>query len=148
MAKSVADITKQYTRFSTTIRDYLKRQGIAEYEQDRYRWFRPEGVTDTTDPDQISAPFPTDELDEMARTFTQKADLHTVNAGDYALLVAQQDAILSCNRSHANRYKGKLRHFAHADGIQERIGHEYGTFHYSYDMALVNLKRQASLITQ
>ena len=148
MAKSVADITKNYTTFSSQYRVYLKLQGQPDYLPEQYHWFRPKEVKDTTDPDVISAPFATDELDKMAETLVKMADIHTVNAGDYALIVAQQDAILSCNRSYANRYKSKLRHFAHANGILERAGHEFGTFHYSYDMLILNLKRQAALTSQ
>jgi len=148
MAKSVVDITKNYSDFSKYYREYLLLQGKQEYDPAHYRWFRPPGVTETTDPDRISAPFATEELDAMAKTLVEMANIHTVSAGDYALVVAQQDAILSCNRSFANRHKSKLRHFAHANGIQERIGHQYGTFHFSYDMLMVNLKRQASLTTR
>jgi len=148
MAKSVADITKNYSDFSKSYREYLLLQGTEKYDPAHYRWFRPPEVTDTTDLDQISSPFTMEELDTMAKTLVEKANIHTVNAGDYALVVAQQDAILSCNRSYANRHKSKLRHFAHANGIAERIGHQYGTFHFSYDMLMVNIKRQASLTTQ
>jgi len=145
MAKSIADITKNFTDFSKHYQEYLRLQGKVDYDPEKFAWFRPDDVKDTTDTDQISAPYKTDELDEMARKLTESANVETVNAGDYALVLLQHDAILSACRSFATRYKSKLRHFAHADGISDRLGNEYGTFHYSYDMTLLNIKRQSSL---
>ncbi len=148
MAKSVADITQNFTKFSKHYIEYLRLQGKIEYDPEKFAWFRPEKVKDTTDTDRISAPYETEELDEMARKLTESANIETVNSGDYALVMMQHDAILSAARSFATRHKSKLRHFAHADGISDRLGNEFGTFHYSYDMTLVNIKRQASLATQ
>ena len=147
MAKSIADITKNFTDFTKHYRKYLELQGKHEYDPDQFSWFRPDDVKDTTDPDKISVPYETDELDDMARQLADSADTETVSAGDYALVMLQHDSILSANRSFASRHKSKLRHFAHAAGIQERLGNEYGTFHYSLDMAAVNIKRQASMTT-
>ena len=147
MAKSIADITSNFTDFFKHYQDYLQLQGKTEYDPEQFAWFRPDGVEDTTDPDKISTPYETDELDEMARKLAESADTETVNAGDYALVMLQHDAILSANRSFAARHKSKLRHFAHAAGIQERLGNEHGTFHYSYAMTLLNIKRQASMAT-
>ena len=93
MAKSIADITKNYTDFSRTIREYLKLQGTEEYDPQQFQWFRPESVTETTDLGQISSPFSTEELDEMAKTLVDEANLDTANAGDYALIAMQHDAI-------------------------------------------------------
>jgi hypothetical protein len=59
-------------------------------------------------------------------------------------LAMQHDAIVSANRAFASRHRSKIRHFAHANGIFDRLGGEYGTFHYSYDMILANLKRLAA----
>lgn len=147
MAKSIAEITRNFTDFSKHYRKYLELQGKTEYDPEQFAWFRPDGVDDTTDPDKISAAYDTGELDEMSRKLMESADMETVNAGDYALVMLQHDAIISANRSFAARHKSKLRHFAHAAGIQERLGNEYGTFHYSLDMAAVNIKRQASMVT-
>jgi len=148
MAKSIADITQNFTEFSRHYREYLQLQGKTEYEPDKFAWFRPEKVTDTSDLDQISAPYETKELDDMARTLVESANLETVNAGDYALVMLQHDAIVSACRSFAARHKSKIRHFAHADGIADRLGNEHGTFRYSYDMTLLNIKRQASMATR
>jgi hypothetical protein len=145
MAQSVADITQNFTEFSKHYQEYLRLQGKIEYDPNKFAWFRPEKVTDTTDRDQISAPYETDELDEMARKLMESANVETVNSGDYALVMFQHDAILSACRSFATRHKNKLRHFAHADGISDRLGNEFGTFHYSYDMTLLNIKRQAAM---
>lgn len=147
MAKSIADITKDFTEYSKHYRKYLQLQGKAEYDPAKFAWFRPDNVDDTTDPGKISAPYETDELDEMGRKLADSADMETVNAGDYALVMLQHDAIVSANRSFAARHRSKLRHFAHADAISDRLGGEYGTFPYSYDQTLVNIKRQASLAT-
>jgi hypothetical protein len=105
-------------------------------------------VDDTTDLEQISEPFKADELNEMARKLVNEADFSTANSGDYALVAMQHDAIVSANRAFASRHRSKLRHFAHANGIFDRLGGEYGTFHYSYDMILANLKRLASEATR
>jgi hypothetical protein len=148
MAKSIADITKDYTEFFRSLRDYLKLQGAQEYEPRQFQWFRPESVEDTTDLTQISSPFSTKELDEMAQTLVSEADLDTVNAGDYALIAMQHDAVVSANRAFASRHRSKLRHFAHANGIFDRLGGDYGTVHYAYVMFLTNLKRQAAQATK
>jgi len=148
MAKSVADITKDYTEFSRSIREYLQLQRTQEYDVNMFRWFRPKSVKDTTDLEQISSPFSMKELDEMAQTLVSEADLVTVNAGDYALIAMQHDAIVSANRTFASRHRSKRRHFAHANGILDRLGNEYGTVHYSCDMILTNLKRQAAQVTK
>ena len=148
MAKSIADITKDYTEFSRSIRDYLKLQGTQEYEPSQFQWFRPESVEDTTDLAQTSGPFSTKELEETAQTLVNEADLDTVNAGDYALVETQHDAIISANRAFASRHRSKLRHFAHANGIFDRLGGDYGTVHYAYDMFLTNLKRQVAQATK
>lgn len=147
MAKSVADITTNFKDFFKHYQKYLQLQGKTEYDPEQFVWFRPEEMKDTTDPDKNSAPYETDELEEMARKLSDSADTETVNAGDYALVMLQHDAILSANRSFAARHKSKLRHFAHAAGIQERLGNEYGTFQYSYTQTLLNIKRQASMTT-
>lgn len=148
MAKSIADITGNFTDFSKHYRKYLELQGKEEYDPEQFAWFRPDEMKDTTDPAKISAPYETDELEKMARKLTDSANMETVNAGDYALVMLQHDAILSACRSFAARHKSKLRHFAHAAGIQQRLGNEYGTFHYSLDMTAVNIKRQASMTTE
>ena len=148
MAKSIAEITKNFSDFSRHYQDYLQQQGLEEYDPNRFRWFRPQQVTNTTDPDEISRPYPTDELAELAKRLMKEANLETVSSGDYALVMMQQDAIISANRSFAARHKSKLRHFAHADGINDRLGGQYGTFHYSYDMTLLNIKRLASLTSK
>jgi hypothetical protein len=144
MAKSIADITKNYQDFSEAMRGYLRLQGSQKYDPEQFQWFRPEGVDDTTDLEQISAPFQADELNEMAKKLVNEADFGTAHSGDYALVAMQHDAIVSANRAFASRHRSKIRHFVHANGIFDRLGGDYGTFHYSYDMILANLKRLAS----
>ena len=144
MAKSIADITKNYTQFSQMMRQYMNRQAAQEYNAEQFQWFRPASVTDTTDLAQISSPFATDELDELATSLVRDGDVSQGSSGDYAMLMLQHDAIVSANRAFASRHRSKLRHFAHADGVFDRLGNEYGTVHYSCDMILTNLKRQAS----
>ena len=144
MAKSIIDITKNYTQLSAAIKGYLRRIGHPKYSESKFAWFRPEGVTDTSDLKQITAPFKYEELTEAAKLLVQQADMETVNNGDYAMVVMQQDLIISTNRSFASRYRSKLRHFASAAGVQERVGHEFGTIHYSYDEVITNTKRLAA----
>ena len=143
MADSIAGITKNYTDLSQQIRRYLNLQALQSFDGNQFRWFRPESITDTTDISQISNPFPSDELDEMALILVKQGDVSQGNSGDLAMLMLQHDAIVSANRAFASRHRSKIRHFAHANGIFDRLGNEYGTFHYSYDAILTNLKRQA-----
>jgi hypothetical protein len=136
-AKAVIEITKEYQDFSRQYREYLSRPEGQE------AWFRPEGVTDTRDPDRISRPFATEELAEAARTLFRLADDTTANSGDYALLALQHDAVVSANKAFAERYKSRIRHYTHEAGIQNRVGGEYGRMHYAMDMSAVNLKTRA-----
>ena len=99
MAKSIIDITTDYEAFSRQYRTYLQRISDPDYSEERFAWYRPEKVTDTTDPKQTTNPFPTGELKKAAQSLMQNASLAACNAGDYALLMAQHDLLVSANLS-------------------------------------------------
>ncbi len=139
MAKSLLDVTKNYTEFSRQYRAYLKRTSAPEYAEDRFAWFRPKDFENTADPSKIATAFPADELAEDARTLIRQGNCETGSDGDYAMLAMQHDLLTSANRAFASRHRSKLRHFAASAGTQDRVGGEYGTFHYSYDMTLTNI---------
>jgi outer membrane receptor for ferric coprogen and ferric-rhodotorulic acid len=141
MAKSIAEITTGFTDFLKHFREYCEKQGRTEYDPDRFRWFRPQKVTDTTDLKNISEPYDTDELDKFGEELT-KSD--GGNAGDYALVMTQHDLMIAASRAHAERYKSKLRHFAHAAGNFERIADDYGVLQQGVMLSLQEIKKRAS----
>ena len=122
----------------------MTEQSVPEYSAEKYTWFRPQGMEEISDWDKISTAFPVDELDDLAQSLNEKATTEQANVGDYTLVMLQHDIIVAANKAYTSRYKSKLRHFAHADGVADRFGSEYGTFHYRYDMAAVNTKYQAA----
>ena len=148
MAKSVAHITKNFKDFVTEWQKYEALQGKPEYDPEKFRWCRPSDesnkIEQISTPDHIAQAYPVTEIDELARTLPEKADVDTVNAGDYASVLLQHDAITSFNRAFASRHRSKLRHFATGDAVAARMGHEFGTIHYSLTMPLLNISRLAA----
>lgn len=147
MAKSIAEVTKNYSEFSTKYQEYLQAQGKEEYAGDRYKWFRPENVTDKTDLKKLSEPLGTDEIEELGTRLYKEADTDTVNAGDYLLVMTQHDAIVSASRAFAERHKTRLRMFAHAAAACDRLGNENGVLKQGMDLMLTNVKARSSATT-
>jgi len=144
MAKSIIDIKTDYTKLISQFCEYLKRSSREEYSETAFAWFRPKDFEDTTDIKKIVSAFPQEELQKAAEQFMKDASAEAGSDGDYALLAAQHDLLVSVNRSFASRHRSKLRHYAAAAAVQDRVGGEYGTLYYSYTQPLENIKRIAS----
>jgi hypothetical protein len=147
MAESIAEITGEFRNFLKHLREYCRDQGKTEYTHDRFRWFRPEKVTDTTDLQTISEPYSMKELDELGAKLAQ-APQGSGNQGDHALVMTQSDFIVTASRAHAERYKSKLRHFSHAAANYDRAGDDYGVLQQGVMLTLQEIKKRASSDTE
>jgi hypothetical protein len=143
MAESIAEITDNFKSFLDHLCEYCRDQGQTAYDPKRFRWFRPEKVTDTTNLQNISEPYSTEELDEIAVKLTDPKS-EKGNQGDHALVMTQHDLIISASRAFAERHKSKLRHFAHAAGVHDRIGDDYGVLRQGVMLTLQEIKKRAS----
>ena len=112
MAKSVAHITKNFKDFVTEWQRYEALQGTPEYDPEKFRWCRPSNETNNIEeistPEHIAQAYPIAEIDELARTLPEQAAVDTVNAGDYASVLLQHDAITSFNRAFASRHRSPV----------------------------------------
>ena len=147
-ARSLIDLTQNYTDFLRQYQAYLRRVSSEEYSERAFAWFRPKDFGEVTDLKKVSEAFPCEELQEAAQDFVKDATENAGSDGDYALLAAQHDLLVSANRSFASRHRSKLRHYAAAAGVQDRVGGEYGTLHYAYEVPLTNVKRVAASASQ
>jgi hypothetical protein len=147
MAKTVVEITGDFTSFTGQWAEYCKDQGAESYDPKSFQWFRPEGVSDTSNLQQISQPYSLSELDGFANQMLQY-DNEKGNSGDAALLMTQYDMIISGSRAFAERYRSKLRHFAHGAGLCDRLGNDYGPIKQGLISTLQEIKGRASTDAQ
>jgi hypothetical protein len=144
MALPLLDLSKKFTDFITNYREFLAKQGDLNYNPENFKRYVPPEGGDVVSPDKLAAPTDTSDLTLDARKLVQEATADKGNEADYMLLSAQHDIMTSFNRAYAQRYKSKLRHFAHGAAAQKRLSDPDGVLQYGIVDMLTAVRSKSS----
>jgi hypothetical protein len=144
MALPLLDLSKKFTDFIQNYREFLARQGDTAYNVDNFRRYVPPDGGDVISPDKLAAATDTSDLTFDAVKLVQEASSTKGNEADYILLSAQHDIMVSFNRAYAQRYKSKLRHFAHGAAAQKKLSDPDGVLQYGIVDMLTAVRAKSS----
>jgi hypothetical protein len=139
MSFPVLSVSKDFTDFIDEYCAYAQTQGDTAYNEENFKRYMPEAVTNTSVLAEISQPIDESAYTLDAVTLIQDSSETQGNEADYAVLMAEHDTVVSFNRAFAQRYKSKLRHFAHGGAVQKRISNPDGVLKYGITDYLTSL---------
>jgi len=113
-------LAKSFDDLFIDLKKWHEEQAKEEYDVNRFKWFRPERITDITDPVQLCEPYSLEELNKQGKEYIDPAKEDGCPARkDYSVLDYQVSLLQSFARAFNARHTGKLRCFSHSAGVSD-----------------------------